>query len=139
RKPLRTIRRLLWWRLARLEAMRRAARRAGKFPVKARKIPCSEGISAEAAPAEPTSPRPAEPPPPAHARLPLLSATGIEPYQRVAPDVCPPRACAREGPCRTRPVRLARPARYSRRVQGIGIGVSTWRGSRLAGFSTRPT
>jgi hypothetical protein len=34
RKPLRTIRRLLWWRLARLEAMRRAARRTGQFPVK---------------------------------------------------------------------------------------------------------
>jgi hypothetical protein len=135
RKPLRTIRRLLWWRLARLEAMRRAARRAGKFPVEARKIPCSEGISAEAAPAGPTSPRPAEPPPPAHARSPLLSATGIEPYQWVAPDVFPSRA--REGPCRTRPVRLARRARYSRRVQGIGIGVSTWRASRSAVFSTQ--
>ena len=98
RKPLRTIRRLLWWRLARLEAMRRAARRAGQFPVKARKIPCSEGISAEAASAGPTSPRPAEPPPPAPARLPLLSATGIEPHQWVAPDVFPSRAGAREGP-----------------------------------------
>jgi phosphomethylpyrimidine synthase len=45
RKPLREMRRRLWRDLARLEAMRRGARGTAKFPVKSRKIPCSQGIS----------------------------------------------------------------------------------------------
>jgi hypothetical protein len=45
RKPLREMRRRLWRDLARLEAMRRGARAAGKFPGKSQKIPGSEGIS----------------------------------------------------------------------------------------------
>src|SRR5438874_3193286 len=137
RKPLRGTRRELWRDLARLEATRRGARRGGEFPVKAPKIPCSEGISAEAAP-EPSSRGPAEAPAPGCSTL--LSATGIEPYQRVRPDLFPPCAGAREGPRRAprQAVRLARRADYSRLIQGTGIGASTWRGLRSAGFSTRP-
>src|SRR5437763_11247997 len=95
RKPLRAIRRELWRDLARLEAMRRGARRGREFPVKAPKIPCSEGISAKAA-RGPSSRGPAEAPAPGCSTL--LSATGIEPYQRVRPDLFPPCAGAAEGP-----------------------------------------
>src|SRR5438046_798105 len=76
-KPLRAVRRRPWRRLARLEATQRRAKDTGKFPVKAREIPCSEGISPEAAPAGSMSRRPVEPAPPAHARSPLLSGAGI--------------------------------------------------------------
>jgi hypothetical protein len=71
------------------------AKRAAEFPAKSPKIPCCEGIWADAAPAGSTSRRPAEPIPPAPARSPLLSVTGIEPYQPVDPDLFLPPACAR--------------------------------------------
>jgi hypothetical protein len=87
RRPLRTIRRELWRDLARLKALRRG----GEFPAKASKIPCSEGISASAAPG-PTSRGPADAPAIAPGCSPLLAATGIEPYQRSRPDLFPPRA-----------------------------------------------
>ena len=61
RKPLRALRRKLWRVIARLEALRRGASApckfavrkfaVRKFPAQSRKIPCSEGISADAAPA----------------------------------------------------------------------------------------
>ncbi len=56
RTPLRAMRRRLWRARARSQAMHRAVKRARQFPVRPRKIPCSQGNPAEANPAVPADP-----------------------------------------------------------------------------------
>jgi hypothetical protein len=100
RKPLRAIRRRLWRDLARVEAQNRGAKSAGKFSDRSRELPCSQGISPEAAPAGSTSRTPVVGGTAALVCFSLLSATAIEPHQWVRPDLFLARACAREGPGR---------------------------------------
>jgi len=98
RKPLRAIRRQLWRDLARSEAMRRGVTGFRKLAVESRKIPCSEGILADAAPAASTSPARVGCQRPARACSRLFYATGIKISQSVDPDLFLPCACARDGP-----------------------------------------